>query len=153
MFRVCPSTTPSEACFGNSFLTAEGNPSGGENPVNGKRYWYINFNAARWLSNEVYTSQWRLPRGVSCANGCILQWSWAAYQNCALPCENASIDDTRRVSVPCTSTLHGWYALLASALDLRRPTACAVPCRACSVAWTSVATDRYAPALRLSGLR
>ncbi len=92
-FRVCPSTTPSDVCFGNNFLTAEGNPSGGANPVNGKRYWYIPNPAG----TGSFSSQWRLPAGVSCANGCILQWKWAAYQTCALPCESPSVDDMSKV--------------------------------------------------------
>ncbi len=95
-FRVCPSTSPSVGCLGSNFLTAVS----GDNIASGKRYWYLPFNAARWLTNEVYRSQWRLPAGISCENGCILQWQWAAYQNCALPCESSSIDDTRFVSVP-----------------------------------------------------
>ncbi|GLI70312.1 hypothetical protein VaNZ11_015263 [Volvox africanus] len=53
---------------------------------NGKVYWYLK------SSDSEITQRFRLPPGVSCANGCVLQWWWVGYQNCYLPCESLTDD-------------------------------------------------------------
>jgi hypothetical protein len=53
---------------------------------NGKLYWYLR-------SNDVDISkEFRLPKGVHCRDGCILQWWWVGYQHCAMPCEDLKWD-------------------------------------------------------------
>jgi hypothetical protein len=52
---------------------------------NGWRYWWTGlegFNGGAW-STITYTTntRWRLPAGVSCPGGCVLQW-WAACSAC-----------------------------------------------------------------------
>ncbi|KAG1676644.1 hypothetical protein FOA52_008774 [Chlamydomonas sp. UWO 241] len=49
--------------------------------------------------------QWRLPAGVTCPGGCMLQWRWAAMQSCYLDCEPVDIPgecgtNLRNPSVP-----------------------------------------------------
>ncbi|GIL59843.1 hypothetical protein Vafri_14554, partial [Volvox africanus] len=53
---------------------------------NGKVYWYLK------SSDSEIIQRFRLPTGVSCANGCVLQWWWVGYQNCYLPCESLTDD-------------------------------------------------------------
>lgn len=57
-----------------------------DGPSAGKRFQYL-------LSGQAeVTTNWRLPPGVSCEAGCVLRWYWAAYQTCALPCVDPSVD-------------------------------------------------------------
>jgi hypothetical protein len=80
-FRVCQDTSP--ACD-NSTDWLIGS-------VTGRRYWYIPYigggdDPTSWWTQR-YSARFDLPEGVSCPNGCILQWIWWASQTCAMPCE------------------------------------------------------------------
>ncbi|KXZ52084.1 hypothetical protein GPECTOR_10g1107 [Gonium pectorale] len=52
----------------------------------GKIYWYLK------PSDSQITQTFRLPAGVTCASGCVLQWWWVGYQNCYLPCASPADD-------------------------------------------------------------
>ncbi|KAG2502093.1 hypothetical protein HYH03_000585 [Edaphochlamys debaryana] len=82
--RVCPLARGqiSHACFAlpqNQLRRVSSNPE-----YSGKLYQYLR------PSDQVVTSRWRLPAGVSCPDGCVLQWWWLGFQHCALPCEAGS---------------------------------------------------------------
>ncbi|KXZ52085.1 hypothetical protein GPECTOR_10g1108 [Gonium pectorale] len=52
----------------------------------GKVYWYLK------SGDVTITQTFRLPAGVTCVNGCVLQWWWVGYQNCYLPCASPADD-------------------------------------------------------------
>ncbi|KAF8065624.1 celF [Scenedesmus sp. PABB004] len=70
-YRVCPRTAPlDEACFGTNYLTRVDN---------GQRDTWLMSDAANW------TAAYRLPAGLSCDAGCVLQWRYEAMQSCIVP--------------------------------------------------------------------
>jgi hypothetical protein len=78
---VCPHPVSSgqvtQACFDrseNQLTRADGlHPS-----VIGKRYMYVTKSATK------VTSKWRLPAGVSCPGGCVLQWVSWCWSGCSV---------------------------------------------------------------------
>ncbi len=63
-FRVCPrSTNIDEACFGTNYLTSADT---GE-----RSFWLM---TGTYSNSAPYTVKYRLPAGVSCPNGCVIQW-------------------------------------------------------------------------------
>ncbi|KAL6757847.1 hypothetical protein V8C86DRAFT_1614582 [Haematococcus lacustris] len=88
-FRVCPLPREqvTQACFdlpGHQLRRVHDNPL-----YNNKLYSYLNVNNREGSS---VVAAWRLPPGVSCANGCMFQWWWWGFQTCYLPCEREQDD-------------------------------------------------------------
>ncbi|GAB4815625.1 hypothetical protein N2152v2_008081 [Parachlorella kessleri] len=88
VFRVCPSTNADEACLSQYVLQrADGSgpytwtgPSGGPaSPASGYSSGTID-----GISGEVYTVQYKLPDGLTCA-ACTLQWWWTTGNSCVPP--------------------------------------------------------------------
>ena len=52
-----------------------------------ERYHYILSGA--WGRPEAFTHTFRLPAGVSCAGGCVLQWEYLTMNSCFEPCNRA----------------------------------------------------------------
>jgi hypothetical protein len=77
------------ACFNapENFLTRAGDDAGIDA---GKRFQYL------LPGQSVVTSSWKLPAGVNCEAGCVLRFYWTAYQTCAMPCLDSSIDIARQ---------------------------------------------------------
>lgn len=89
-FGVCPlpRQQATQACFDlpqHRLVRADGSYA------DGKRYYYQPGSGLGGTEGN-FTLRFRLPQGISCPDGCIIQWSWAAYQDGALPCEDPSLD-------------------------------------------------------------
>ncbi|GIL45914.1 hypothetical protein Vafri_3035 [Volvox africanus] len=78
--KICPTTrvNPSQACFDGYTLT---------NANTGFARWWIQTGA--YGTQTTYTTNWRLPVGVSCDSGCVLQITYRTANSCVDPC-NAS---------------------------------------------------------------
>ncbi|KXZ45811.1 hypothetical protein GPECTOR_50g605 [Gonium pectorale] len=84
--RVCPHARDqiSQSCFdtpAHQMRRVHTNPQ-----YNNKLYWYVR------PGDVNITQTFRLPAGVSCAGGCVLQWWWVAYQFCYMPCGSDADD-------------------------------------------------------------
>lgn len=78
-FRVCPrSTNVDESCLGANYLI-NSNPS---DPSFGDRSWWIRAGSSSSGYGAVRYEglRFRLPAGVSCPGGCVLQWRYVAMQ-------------------------------------------------------------------------
>jgi hypothetical protein len=78
-FSVCPKLPGevTQACFNESanYLTRA------DGPYKGKRYYYMSgAEPAGDNENGERIIKWKLPAGVSCPRGCMLQWWWVGYQ-------------------------------------------------------------------------
>ncbi|KXZ41203.1 hypothetical protein GPECTOR_655g775 [Gonium pectorale] len=78
--RLCPETrsNPSQACFDRHVLT---------NTDKGYQRWWIT--DGRFGTQTDYTTHWRLPDGVSCDGGCVLQMIYRTANSCVDPCSSA----------------------------------------------------------------
>lgn len=70
-FRVCPRRRDLDAaCFGSNYLTRVDN---------GQRdYWIFDIAAE-------HTMRYKLPAGITCEAGCVLQWEYYSMQSCIEP--------------------------------------------------------------------
>jgi hypothetical protein len=57
----------------------------------GKAYWYLTNETPR--NGATVSKKFKLPAGVSCDKGCMLQWEYIGYQTCQLPCAGEDMDD------------------------------------------------------------
>lgn len=78
-FRVCPrSTNIDDACLGSNYLT---NAIPGDFSFGDRSFWIragsVPSGAARFGG-----LRFKLPAGVSCPGGCVLQWRYVAMQSC-----------------------------------------------------------------------
>eukprot|EP00775_Hariotina_reticulata_P014862 gene14862-15054_t len=70
-FRVCPrNNNLDEACFGSNYLIRSDS---------GQRDTWITSPAMQW------SMPYRLPAGIACDTGCVLQFKWFAMQTCIEP--------------------------------------------------------------------
>jgi hypothetical protein len=74
--RLCPEKQGNQACFDKNIL---------RRADNNKQYWYI----TKGGENQDLSMDYKLPAGVSCPGGCMLQWDWIGSQTCSLPCQGA----------------------------------------------------------------
>ncbi|KAG2483260.1 hypothetical protein HYH03_017858 [Edaphochlamys debaryana] len=84
--RLCPSTrtNPTQECFAGNILT---------NADTGYQRWWITSgryaDAAGNVISTTFTTRWRLPAGVSCDGGCVLQMVYRTANSCIDPCSSA----------------------------------------------------------------
>ncbi len=76
--RICPAMGKSatQDCFDKNLL---------KRADNNKAYWYILSGG----ENQELKLDYKLPAGVTCPNGCMLQWEWLGTQMCYHPCAGA----------------------------------------------------------------
>eukprot|EP00953_Heterococcus_sp_UTEX-ZZ885_P022360 12375-Heterococcus_DN1.PRE.1 len=86
MLKVCPNSpgAATQACFNSNVLQGP----------NGSKYWLT---SGSYLNTPPFSLAWTLPPGVSCPNGCLLQWEYTAMQSCIENC-NSSICGTAYAS-------------------------------------------------------
>eukprot|EP00953_Heterococcus_sp_UTEX-ZZ885_P015568 8762-Heterococcus_DN1.PRE.3 len=80
--KVCPWSpgAATQACFDSNVL---------QGPT-GSKYWITFGTYSATVPTPPFTVAWTLPPGVSCPNGCLLQWEYTAMQSCIENC-NSSI--------------------------------------------------------------
>lgn len=74
-----------QECFDrpeNRLRRVDSNPE-----YNNKWYWYLGTNNMQSAETD-----YKLPDGVTCEGGCMMQWWWVGYQSCTLRCEDDSVD-------------------------------------------------------------
>lgn len=78
-FKLCPrSSSLDQACFNANVLQrADGA---------GPQVWHTTTSAA-----GIYSAEFVLPAGVSCPNGCVLQWEYYTGNSCVPPCLNRDL--------------------------------------------------------------
>jgi len=77
--KVCPSKSISQACFDQNPLFRADAPS--------ERFVYIMSGPS--LGSLSMNANFRLPTGVSCTGGCVLQWEYLTMNSCFEPCNSA----------------------------------------------------------------